>query len=55
MADAIQFVALAQGIQHMTHYLDDFIFGIPGSGHCGRDLCIFIELCESLVVPLAEE
>ena len=49
-------MALAQGIQHITHYLDDFvIFGIPGRGHCGRDLSIFIELCESLLVPLAEE
>ena len=56
MADAIQFVALAQGIEHITHYLNDFvILGIPGSGHCCRDLSIFIELCESLVVPLAEE
>ena len=56
LADAIQFAALAQGIQHITHYLDDFvILGSPGSGQCGRDLSIFIELCESLGVPLAEE
>ena len=56
LADAIQFAALAQGIQYITHYLDNFvILGSPGSGQCGRDLSIFVELCESLGIPLAEE
>ena len=55
LADAIQFAALAQGIQHITHYLDNFgILDSPGSGQCGQDLSIFIELCESLGVPLAK-
>lgn len=56
IADAVQFVARSQGIQHVTHYLDDFIvLGCAGTNQCERDLKVLVSICECLGVPLAGE
>ena len=35
IADALQFIAQANGIENIVHYLDDFvILGAPGSNQC---------------------
>ena len=56
IADAVQYIARSQGVQHITHYLDDYIIlGGPGLEKCGTDLRTLIELCHCLGVPLADE
>ena len=56
VADALQFIARSQGIENVTHYLDDFvILGRPGTTQCNRDLKTLIDLCHCLGVPLANE
>ena len=56
LADALQWVLQRRGVRDTMHYLDDYLFGgAPGSGVCGRSLCIAKETCESLGVPLALE
>ena len=56
IADAIQFIARSQGVEHITHYLDDYIvLGEANSEQCGRSLHTLVELCQCLGVPLAEE
>lgn len=56
IADAVQFVALSQGVQHVTHYLNDYIvLGSADTSQCERDLKILVNVCECLGVPLAEE
>ena len=49
IADAVQFVARSQGVQHVTHYLDNFIvLGPAGTPQCGRDLKTLVNICECL-------
>ena len=56
VADALQFIARSEGIEHIVHYLDDYtILGPPGSKQCALDLHLFIKLCDRLGVPLATE
>ena len=39
VADALEWRARFKGIEHIMHYLDDFlIIAPPGSDQCGRDL-----------------
>ena len=56
VADALQFIARSEGIEHIVYYLDDYtILGPPGSKQCALDLHLFIKLCDRLGVPLAAE
>ena len=56
IADALQFIARASGIENIVHYLDDFvILGAPGINQCALDLQLLETLCETLGVPLAPE
>ena len=56
IADVVQFIAHSQGVQHITHYLDDYIIrGGPGLEQCETDIRMLIELCHCLGVPLADE
>ena len=58
IADAIQFIARSQGVQHVTHYLDDYIHVVlahPASGQCQNDLQTLIDVCGHLGMPLADE
>ena len=46
IADAIHFIAHSQGVQHIMHYLDDYIIlGGLGLEQCATDLRTLIELC----------
>ena len=56
LADAIEWIAKSQGVQHLWHYLDDFIIcGEPDSEQCHLDLESLIAICNHLGVPLALE
>ena len=56
LADAIEWVAVQQGVCPIHHYLDDFyIAGAPDSDQCSRHLRSLTSLCSALGVPLAED
>ena len=56
LADAIEWIAKSQGVQHLWHYLDDFVIcGEPDSEQCHLDLESLIAICNHLGVPLALE
>lgn len=49
VADAIQFIATGKGVNHVTHYLDDFLLlGQAGSGECSQALATFKLVCSDL-------
>ncbi|XP_062573986.1 uncharacterized protein LOC134235834 [Saccostrea cucullata] len=44
------------GQKSVVHYLDDFLFaGRAGSNACNELMSLFVELCEQLGVPLADD
>ena len=50
IADAIQFIAIAKGVNHLVHYLDDFItLGRPASTECSSSCCRSASLCNMSV------
>ena len=54
LADALEWVLRSAGIQHVFHYLDDFIIlGTPSSSQYESDFHRFRITCEHLGVPLA--
>lgn len=54
VADALTWVMQTEGIQHLLHYLDDFLFlGLPGSRQARAVLEKALEVCKSLGVPVA--
>ena len=56
MADAIEWCITKQGVQHVYHYLDDFIvLGSPGTEECSAYLGILQCVCQELGVLLAPE
>ena len=56
LADAIEWIAKSQGVQHLWHYLDDFIIcGEPDSEQCHLELESLMAICKHLGVPLALE
>ena len=55
IADAIQYIALTQGVQNIAHYLDDFIVMASSTARCEADLLTLESVCHRLGVPLAEE
>ena len=56
VADAIEWCVAKQGVQHVYHYLDDFIvLGSPGTEECSAYLGILQCVCQELGVPLAPE
>ena len=51
LADALEWVLRSAGIQHVFHYLDDFIIlGTPSSSQCKSDFHYFRITCEHLHV-----
>lgn len=55
-SDALQQAALDLGVSgQMCHVLDDFLFINGTAGACGADLSVFLRMCESIGVPIAEE
>ena len=56
LAEAVEWIARQQGVQHIHHYLDDyFIAGPPHSPNCHRNLGCLVSLCSFLQIPLAED
>ena len=52
LADALEWCAATEGIQHIFRYMDDYaIVGPPNSPACLIDLETFMRLCEELGVP----
>ena len=55
VADALEW-CIAQGVQHVFHYLDDFVvLGPPRSPACENALFLLKKTCADLGVPLAPE
>ena len=53
---AIQWMAHhKQGVQHMTHILDDFFTVSPIVSQCQNDLLKFMDTCSDINVPMAPE
>ncbi len=56
LADGLEWCVRAEGVQHVFHYLDDFIvLGAAESPECSESLCSLKQTCRGLGVPLAEE
>ena len=54
IADAIEWQLKQRGVEHVSHYLDDFIvWGPPASPRCQEALDKMVEHCARLGVPLA--
>lgn len=56
LADLLEWIFRRGGVDHVDHYLDDFIMlGPAHSGNCRKALDVVLEGCERLGVPLAME
>ena len=56
LADLLCWIANQRGVSCILHYLDNFlIIGPPDSPACKQNLNTFIQLCDSLGIPLASE
>jgi hypothetical protein len=54
LAEALQWIAIQQGVTHIHHYLDDFfVAGTPDSEQCSQHLHTLVSLCAALGVALA--
>ena len=55
-ADTLEWIIRSSGVDHILHYLDDFlVLGPPGSGVCHAALDRMLSICQSLGVPLATD
>ena len=56
LADALAWILNHHGVEHLWHYLDDFLTcGKPGTDECLGSLQTMVEICRNLGVPLAIE
>ena len=56
VADALEWIVRRKGVQHIDHYLDDFIIlGPRGALDCAQALDTVLRACTDLGVPLAVE
>ena len=56
LADALEWILRSHGVEHLWHYLDDFLTcGAPGSEECMRNLHTMVDICRDLGIPLAME
>ena len=56
VADALEWIVRRKGVQHIDHYLDDFIIlGPRGALDCAQALDTVLRACTDLGVPLAME
>ena len=54
-AEALEWILKNHGIQHVIHYLDDFLIaGKPGSPDCKQSLTHMLHTCQQLGFPIAE-
>ena len=55
VADALQWIIESNGVQHIMHYLDDYLLlGPPDSSVCERALETTLTCCQNLGVPVAD-
>ena len=55
VADAVQWILETQGVNHIMHYLDDYlVMGSPNSPECQRSLETILHCCQRLGVPIAQ-
>ena len=55
VADALEWYVRQQGVEHIGHYLDDFIvLGAPNSQECSSSITTLDRSCATLGVPVAE-
>ena len=55
IADAFQWYLQQQGLQHVLHYLDDYIMiGPPGSTECQQNLETLLDAAKDLGIPVAD-
>ena len=56
VADGLTWAMHCKGIQHLLHYLDDFLFfGPPNHPKCSSDLTTAQSTCRELGFPIAED
>ena len=56
LADGLTWISKMRGVRFVIHYLDDFLFiGPPASSECAYALATFINLCETLGIPLSPQ
>ena len=56
VANSLEWILKANGVQHLQHYLDDFItVGAPDSGECNFNCQVISHFCSLLGVPLAKD
>lgn len=56
LADALEWIVRSHGVQHLWHYLDDFITcGPADSEECSFNLQLLQDICNHLGIPLAKE
>ena len=56
LSTAIHWLAVHQlGIEHMVHFIDDFLLVSASRGQGQAHLCQFIKLCSKIGVPIAAE
>ena len=54
LADALEYIIKQHGVEHLWHYLDDYItVGKPSYEECPTNLDIMMAVCHTLGVPLA--
>ena len=53
LPDGLECCIFKEGVQHIFHYLNDFI--ILGPAECGESLHALKQICSELSIPLAEE
>ena len=56
VADAVEWIARANGVENLFHYLDDFVLVSEPSAHAGQQqLCTLRRVFDTLGLPVAEE
>ena len=55
LSSAIQFILLKQGLNHCTHYLDDFLIANSSLSKCQTDLDTLLSTCTQLNIPIAND
>ena len=53
LADALQWVMGARGVQWVTHYIDNFItMGAPEADECAKNFTLMHAVCEQMGLPV---
>ena len=56
VADALQWIIQQKGVDHLYHYLDDFIMmGAPQSSSCQNNLALTLDTCKQVGMPIEPE